>query len=199
MSGISNLAPFDEMGRVQMVVETPRGSSIKYAYDAKTGIFTVSRSLALGVTYPFDWGFIPGTLSDDGDPVDALCLHRYASFPGVVLPSRCVAVVDVDQKGRSGRVVNPRIILAPDWQGSGTADAKSLSKRSKEEIEQFFLNATLFTSKDARIIGWRNREAAEKLLRDKAVGKSTPVGHAQEAADTSELNAAGTPPERSAS
>jgi len=86
MSGISNLAPFDEMGRVQMVVESPRGSSIKYAYDAKTGIFTVSRSLALGVTYPFDWGFIPGTLSDDGDPVDALSFIATRVFLGWSYP-----------------------------------------------------------------------------------------------------------------
>ncbi len=198
MSGISNLAPFDEMGRVQMVVETPRGSSIKYGYDPQKGIFTVSRSLALGVTYPFDWGFIPGTISNDGDPVDALCLHRHASFPGVVLPSRSLALVDVDQKGPSGRVVNPRIILGPDWQGSGTADARTLSKRTKKEIEQFFLNATLFTSKDARIIGWRNHEAAEKFLRDKAVRKPTPLVHAHEAADPPELNAAGTPGEPAA-
>jgi inorganic pyrophosphatase len=117
---------------VQMVVETPRGSSIKYKYDLQKGIFTVSRSLALGVTYPFDWGFIPGTLSDDDDPVDALCLHHDASFPGVVLPTRCIAAVDVDQKGPNGRVINPRIILVPDWQSSGTAEAKTLSKRTKK-------------------------------------------------------------------
>ena len=188
MSGISNLTPFDGKGRVQMVVETPRGSSIKYKYDAQRGIFTASRSLALGVAYPFDWGFIPGTLSDDGDPVDALCLHHHASFPGVVLPSRCIAVVDVDQKGPSGRVINPRIILAPDWRGSGTADAKTLSKRAKKEIEQFFLNATLFTDKDARIGGWRNREAAEKFLRAKAVKQPAPLAHAEKPIETPGLD-----------
>jgi len=169
MFGISTLTPFDEKGRVQMVVETPRGSSIKYKYDAQRKIFTVSRSLAMGVTYPFDWGFVPGTLSDDGDPVDAMCLHTEATFPGIVLPSRCMAVVDVEQKGLNGRVNNARIILAPDWRGIGPADPMMLSERAKKEIRQFFLNATLFTDKDARVTGWRDHEAAEEFIRARAV------------------------------
>lgn len=82
-----------------MVVETPRGSSIKFKYDDRAGIFTISRTLALGVVYPFDWGFIPRTMSDDGDPIDALCLHTHGTYPGIVLPCRCLALLDVDQKG----------------------------------------------------------------------------------------------------
>ena len=71
-----------------MVVETPRGSSTKFKFDAEKGVFTVSRSLALGVAYPFDWGFIPGTKSGDGDALDALCVYHHGSFAGVVLPLR---------------------------------------------------------------------------------------------------------------
>jgi inorganic pyrophosphatase len=81
MTSIEKLPPFDAKGRVQMIVETPRGSAIKYKLDEVSGLFTVSRSLTAGLSYPFDWGFVPGTRSEDGDPVDALCLHPYASFP----------------------------------------------------------------------------------------------------------------------
>ena len=80
---ISTLEPFDKKGRVQMVVETPRGSPIKFKYDDRAEIFTISRTLSQGVVYPFDWGFIPNTMSDDGDPIDALCLHAHASYPGI--------------------------------------------------------------------------------------------------------------------
>src|SRR5262245_34159546 len=104
MSAFSKLRPFDEQGRVQMVVETPRGSSTKFKFDEAKGVFTVSRSLALGVAYPFDWGFIPGTKCDDGDSLDALCLHYQESFPGVVLPCRCIAAVDIDQNAPKGRL-----------------------------------------------------------------------------------------------
>lgn len=165
MFDFSKLEPFDAKGRVQMVVETPRGSSIKYKLDEKKGYFTVSRSLAAGITYPFDWGFIPGTLSEDGDPVDALCLHSNASFPGAVLPCRCLALVSIDQKGSAGRVGNPRLILAPAWDGGDVLEVGTeLSDRVKAELEKFFLNATLFTNKDARIVGWQDTAAAESYL-----------------------------------
>ncbi len=165
MSPLLELEPFDAKGRVQMVVETPRGSAIKFKLDEKKGIFTVSRSLAAGVTYPFDWGFVPGTLSEDGDPVDALCLHSHASFPGAVLPCRCLALVSIDQKGSKGRVGNPRLILAPAWEGGNVLQiGVELTDRVKAELETFFLNATLFTDKDARITGWQDAAAAEVYL-----------------------------------
>ncbi len=165
MSALTRLEPFDRKGRVQMVVETPRGSSIKYKLDEDQGIFTVSRSLAAGIAYPFDWGFVPGTRSEDGDPVDSLCLHSQASFPGAVLPCRCLALVSVDQKSSKGRVGNPRLILAPAWDGGDVLEiGTELSDRGKAELEKFFLNATLFTGKDARIVGWEDAAAAERYL-----------------------------------
>lgn len=170
MSALFKLEPFDAKGRVRMVVETPRGSAIKFKLDEESGIFTVSRSLAAGIAYPFDWGFVPGTVSEDGDPVDALCLHSYATFPGAVLPCRCLALVSVDQKGPKGRVGNPRLILAPAWDGGDVLEiGTELSERVKAELEKFFLNATLFTDKDARIVGWQDAAAAEVYLNETRV------------------------------
>jgi inorganic pyrophosphatase len=170
MRALLDLEPFDNKGRVQMVVETPRGSAIKFKLDEDKGVFTVSRSLALGLTYPFDWGFVPRTRSEDGDPVDALCLHPHASFPGAVLPCRCLALVDVDQKSSKGRVGNPRVILAPAWQGAEALGIDGeLSERAKSEIEKFFMNSTLFTDKDARMAGWRDAAAAEAYVREKTL------------------------------
>ena len=165
---LSALAPFDKKGRVRMVVETPRGSSIKFKFDEVEGVFTISRTLSQGVTYPFDWGFIPSTQSDDGDPIDALCLHTHGSYPGVVLPCRCLALLDVDQKGATSRVNNPRLILAPSWEGEkGREGELALSGRLKAELERFFLNATFLTDKDARIGSWHDAAAAEALIRAK--------------------------------
>lgn len=167
MSNFSRLEPFDDKGRIRMVVETPRGSTIKFKYDEDAGIFTVSRGLAAGIAYPFDWGFVPGTLSEDGDAVDALCLHREATFPGAVLPCRCLALVSVDQMSSKGRVANPRLILAPAWEGGDTLQvASELTDRAKAALERFFLNATLFTDKDVRILGWHDAAAAARYLEE---------------------------------
>jgi inorganic pyrophosphatase len=166
MSDFSKLEPWDKKGRVQMVVETPRGSTIKFKLDEKRGVFTVSRSLAAGIAYPFDWGFVPGTLSEDGDPVDALCLHSATTFPGGVLPCRCLALVRMDQQSSRGRVGNPRVILAPSWEGGNVLEVGTeISDRVKAELETFFLNATLFTDKDVRIVGWEDAAAAEAYLK----------------------------------
>jgi inorganic pyrophosphatase len=122
MPNYSRLTAFDDDGDLNMVVETPRGSSLKLRYEPKTMVFTVSRALTLGLSYPFDWGFIPGTRAEDGDPADALAIHDSATFPGVVLPCRALGVVDVSQKADNGREYNPRLILMPSctsgWENS---------------------------------------------------------------------------------
>jgi inorganic pyrophosphatase len=166
MTDLTQLPPFDEDKALRMVVETPRGSSIKLAYEPKAGLFTVTRALPIGMTYPFDWGFIPGTQAEDGDPVDALALHDSATYPGVVLPCRVLGVVDVSQKAKNGREENPRLILMPTWHDrmGELVKASGLPDRLKREIEQFFVSATFFTGKDARIQGWRGPNAAMKLI-----------------------------------
>jgi Inorganic pyrophosphatase len=89
MPNFAKLQPFKEDGDLNMVVETPRGSSVKLRYDPKARVFTVSRAVTLGLSYPFDWGFIPGTEAEDGDPVDALALHDNRTFsPGCCWLSR---------------------------------------------------------------------------------------------------------------
>src|SRR5437762_6487030 len=75
MRNYSKLRAFNDDDDFNMVVETPRGSTVKLRYEPKTKVFTVSRALSLGLSYPFDWGFIPGTKAEDGDPVDALAIH----------------------------------------------------------------------------------------------------------------------------
>jgi inorganic pyrophosphatase len=153
---------------IRMIVETPRGSNIKLKYEPALGLFTVSRALPLGMSYPFDWGFVSGTRSEDGDPLDALALQSSATYPGVMLPCRALAVVDVEQNGKGGkRVQNPRLILMPNWhdQLGELEKVKDLPKRLKAEIELFFLSTTFFTDKQAKIAGWRGSKAAMQVLR----------------------------------
>src|SRR5215813_10404529 len=105
---LAKLNPFDAHNVLRMVVETPRGASVKLIYDPELGGFITTRSLSLGITYPFDWGFIPGTIAEDGDPLDALAVHDGATYPGVTLPCRVLGVVNVTQKGKNGPEANRR-------------------------------------------------------------------------------------------
>jgi inorganic pyrophosphatase len=83
MPNYINLPPFAEYGAVHVVVETPRGSRAKFAYDPKLATFTLTKSLLVGLTYPHDWGFVPATKAEDGDPLDVMVIHDAATFPGL--------------------------------------------------------------------------------------------------------------------
>src|SRR5438309_10832604 len=84
-------------GDVLVVVETPRGSAAKLEFDPELQVFTLSKGLILGLTYPYDWGFIPSTEGEDGDPVDVLVMHDAATAPGLVLKCKVIGVLEVVQ------------------------------------------------------------------------------------------------------
>jgi inorganic pyrophosphatase len=94
MPNFLNLPPFTEDSDVHVVVETPRGSRAKFAYDPKLETFILSKSLLTGLTYPHDWGFVPSTKADDGDPLDIMVIHDAATFPGIVLTCRVIGILE---------------------------------------------------------------------------------------------------------
>jgi inorganic pyrophosphatase len=167
---LSKLPAFDSNGHIHVVIESPRGSSVKLKYDAELDAFSLSRPLVDGATYPYDWGFVPSTAAPDGDPLDALVLWDRSSFPGVVLPCRPVAVVGVEQnsKRRNGeRERNDRVIAvpvaAPKWMW--LQDLGDIPQRQKEELEAFFTAAVALEEKAVRFVGWSDAAAAGALVR----------------------------------
>ena len=86
MTNYTKLPTWADKACVYAVVETPRGSRAKLEFDPKLRVFTLAKPLLLGLTYPYDWGFIPSTKADDGDPVDVLIIHDAdVSGPSVAL------------------------------------------------------------------------------------------------------------------
>jgi inorganic pyrophosphatase len=171
MTGLAKLPPHDGAGAMRVVVEAPRGCGLKLKYDPALGAFAYGRPLPLGLTYPFDWGFVPGTKADDGDPLDALVIADVASYPGVVIPCRPIGVVLLSQRNKTGkRERNDRLVVVPlaAERLQDLIDPRSLPPRMREEIERFFLSTTFFTHKDARIQGWKGAGQAERLVRASA-------------------------------
>ncbi len=166
MTQLDRLPAHDRDGHVRVVVEAPRGSRVKLKYDPELAAFTLGRPLSLGLHYPFDWGFVPGTRAPDGDPIDALVLHDVPTHPGVVIPCALLGVVKVKEKKRGKIQRNDRLIAVPVEapRFDGLRNGTDLPTRVKREIERFFLTVVYFTPKEVEIIGWGSLREATRLL-----------------------------------
>jgi inorganic pyrophosphatase len=155
MPNFLNLPPFTEDGDVHVVVETPRGSRVKFAYDPKLETFVLSKSLLTGLTYPHDWGFVPSTQADDGDPLDIMVIHDAATFPGIVLTCRIIGILQIEQKRKGKAERNDRLFAVPRRSHSeqGLRDVRNLSKPIQEELEKFFMQPTSSKTKNWRSSG----------------------------------------------
>ena len=159
---------------VHVVVEAPRGSTLKLKYEPRWNVMSVSRPLPVGVTFPFDWGFVPSTLAPDGDPLDALVVWDVPSYPGVVIPCRVIGVLQVEQnrnkEDASVRVRNDRVLCIPveARREHGVASIDAWPARVRQELEVFTLAAASLEGKDVRIAGWGDAAAALELVKSSA-------------------------------
>lgn len=159
--------PAIQKGLVYAVIEASKGMTAKCKYDPKRGLFVLGKPLPHGLAYPYDWGFIPGTRADDGDPLDALVLHDAACPVGCLIECRPLGVLELEQKERGKPVQrNDRYILIPDADKAIKKDV--LSDRLKQELEQFFRGVVLRSGKSLKLLGWRNAALALKTIKKAA-------------------------------
>ena len=154
-------------GLLNVVIETPRGATAKFKFDVDSGGFVLSRELPSGLVYPYDWGFVAATSAPDGDPLDAMVLWQSASYPGVVLPSRIVGVLAVEQRGRSaGRDRNDRLFVVPAKapRMDHVRTIFDLPERERDELARFFENVVAFENKDVRLLGFHGPGEGHRLL-----------------------------------
>jgi inorganic pyrophosphatase len=165
-----------------VVIESPRGSTSKFKYDPARKVMTLSRPLTNGLSYPYDWGFVPSTRAADGDPLDAIVMWDGTSYPGVVIPCRPIGVLRVEQTNPTARTRerNDRLAAlptkAPRW--DSVRSVSDLGERIRQEIEQFFLTAVAFEGKELAILGWGDPGDAMALVRASrlARGRSSVAG-----------------------
>jgi inorganic pyrophosphatase len=148
---------------VRMIVEIPKNSTNKYEYDGKLGVFRLDRSLYSPMHYPGDYGFVPGTLAEDGDPLDVLVLVDEPSFPGVLLYVRPVGMLEmVDQHEPDQKILavpnrNPR------FDQIHTID--QVFPHNLREIEHFFTIYKELENKRTEMLGWRGPRHARESIR----------------------------------
>jgi inorganic pyrophosphatase len=147
---------------VNAVVEIPKGSTHKYEYDPQLGVFRLDRVLHSVVYYPTEYGFIPGTLAQDGDPLDLLIFLSGPTFPGCVLEVRPVAKLDmVDDKGIDEKIL---AIATGDPRFQRIDDLQSVEPHVLKEIEQFFSVYKTLEGKNTLTFGWSGKNEALKRI-----------------------------------
>jgi inorganic pyrophosphatase len=165
----SRLKPFDadDKQMLRVVIETPKGSRNKFAFNHKEHIFELKKVLPSGMAFPYDFGFVPSTEADDGDPVDVLVLMDEPAFPGCALNCRVLGVIEGEQVGKKGKVRNDRIVAveqdAHSWADIKTVD--DLGKQFLKELEEFFVDYHRLSDRQYRVLDVKGPGRARKLVK----------------------------------
>jgi inorganic pyrophosphatase len=146
-------------------VETPKGSRVKFSFDPKSGFFILSKALPEGMVFPFNFGFVPKTLADDGDPLDMLVLNEEPLMAGCLLKVRPIAVVKATQTEEGREVRNDRIIgEAISKETPLEYQAMTLTKQTVGRIEFFFTTYNRIYGKKFKVIGTGGPKKAMSLV-----------------------------------
>jgi inorganic pyrophosphatase len=138
----TRLKPIDGGKKVRVVIETPKGSRNKYAFDPDQRVFTLKKVLPEGMVFPHDFGFVPSTKAEDGDPIDVLILMDEPAFPGCVVQARLVGIIEGEQKENGKKERNDRLLAVAESSHthSDVHSIKDLNDSLLKEVEEFFVN-----------------------------------------------------------
>ena len=152
------------MGEYAAIIEIPKGSRNKYEVDHETGELFLDRFLFTATRYPADYGFIVGSLGEDGDPLDALVLVAEPTFPGCEIESRAVGVFRMrDEKGIDHKVLCVPV-SDPLW--SPIEKLEDVPPHLLDEIEHFFNVYKTLEGKETLTEGWDDEHAAARVVKE---------------------------------
>ena len=156
------LSPSPSPGLVNLIVEIPAGSRNKYEYSAEAGVMALDRVLHSSVRYPFDYGFIPNTLAEDGSPLDAMVIMAEPTFAGCLIQARPIGVLDMHDMGH----YDGKILCVPvaDPRQQGINSILQIAPSQLEDVAEFFRTYKNMEGRVTEIGGWRDVDAVQPLL-----------------------------------
>ncbi|MFZ3054822.1 MAG: inorganic diphosphatase [Minisyncoccales bacterium] len=151
--------------KLNIFIENPKGTSNKYELDKESGRIMLDRALYSSVFWPFEYGFIENTLSEDGDPLDAVVLVNEPTFPGCVIPSKIIGMLNMeDESGIDYKIIAvPDDKIDPRFKHINSID--DLTEHQRKEIQEFFeIYKRLEPNKWVKVTGFESKETAEKII-----------------------------------
>jgi len=164
---LKSIEPFNKDKNCwNVIIETPEASNVKYALDEKTGFLTVKKALPEGMVFPFNFGMIPGTLADDGDPIDVLVFNEEPLVAGCLLHVKPVGVIKAEQSEGKKTVRNDRIIgQAVPKEAPTELEDIVLTKKMVSQIEFFFKAYDKAYGKRFKVLGVGGAKKAIELVK----------------------------------
>ncbi len=162
------LKPFDkEKEFIHVVIETPRGSRNKYKFEPKLGSMKLNKVLPAGMEFPYDFGFIPGTRAEDEDPIDVLLLMDEQVFPGCVVESRLIGVIEGEQQEDGETTRNDRLVAVAkeSHTHSDLTQITDINRTLLDELGQFFVNYHRLSGSTFKVLGIKGPKEASRCLK----------------------------------
>lgn len=175
----TTIDPFDAGEKsLRVVIETPKGSRNKFKYDEDLGCYRLNKVLPEGMSFPYDFGFVPATKAQDGDPIDVLVLMDQPAYPGIVVESRIVGVIEAEQSEDGKKTRNDRILAVSvnSHEHSDIKEPGDLNSKMIEELEQFFVAYNREQGRKFKLLGCKGAKTAMKLIKKSRLKNSNGNG-----------------------
>jgi inorganic pyrophosphatase len=164
----TQLKPFgNKDSLLQVIIETPKSSRNKYAFDPDQEIFSLKKVLPAGMAFPYDFGFLPRTIADDGDPIDVLVLMDEPAFPGCLLLARLIGVIEGERLDGKKRIRNDRLVAIAEANHmyANIKRLEDLPRHFLKELEDFFVNYHRLEGKQYKLLGCKDVATARTLIK----------------------------------
>jgi inorganic pyrophosphatase len=151
---------------ISVTIETPRGSRNKIKYEPAKKMYSLSKILPEGMVFPYDFGFVPGTKAEDGDPLDVLVLTDEPLFPGCLVDSRLIGVIELTQEEGGKKERNDRLIAVAQASllYADVKDLAGLNGVVLKQVEEFFVNYQRVRNIKVTVLGRHGPDRAREVL-----------------------------------
>ena len=157
------------MDLINVIIETPKGNNVKYDYEPESGFFLLKKMLPAGMVFPYDFGFIPATKGEDGDPLDVIVISELTTFPGCKIECRLIGSIRAwqqEMKNKKQHTRNDRFIAIPVHSVifNKIKSIKDIPAKLMNELQAFFIQYNKLENKIFTIEGMFNAQKSWKII-----------------------------------